>query len=177
MVGAAPPCPHHDETHQERPRRRIGSSRRTARDVRGPCWVQARGQASTSSCPWLLLPLPLPTPSGTYFCCEDVLSRRGLRLPPECACRGAVVGGRTQFSGGKDVPDPTSQARVRARRPRNREGPGGAVRRSQAPAASDAQPRLGGQEHQGAQHQQQPDGVGRRLLEDLGVRAGGVHRG
>ena len=48
---------------------------------------------------------------------------------------------------------------------------------SQAPAASDAQPHLGGQEHQGAQYQQQPDGVGRRLLEDLGVRTGGVHRG
>ena len=79
-----------------------------------------------------------PTPSRTHLCCEDVLSRRGLRLPPECECRGAVVGRRTQSSAGKDVPDPTSEARVYARRPRNREGPGGAVRRSQALAASDA---------------------------------------
>ena len=118
-----------------------------------------------------------PTPSRTHLCCEDVLSRRGLRLPPECACRGAVAGGRTQSSAEKYVPDPTSEASVRARRPRNREGPGGAVRRSQAQAASDAQPHLGGQEHESAQHQQQPDGVGRRLLEDFGVRAGVVHRG
>ena len=80
-----------------------------------------------------------PTPSRTHLCCEDVLSRRGLRLPPECECRGAVVGGRTQSSAGKYVPDPTSEASVHARRPRNREGPGGAVCRSQARAASDAQ--------------------------------------
>ena len=79
-----------------------------------------------------------PTPSRTHLCCEDVLSRRGLRLPPECACRGAVAGGRTQSSGEKYVPDPTSEASVRARRPRNREGPRGAVCRSQARAASDA---------------------------------------
>ena len=79
-----------------------------------------------------------PTPSRTHLCCEDVLSRRGLPLPPECECRGAVVGRRTQSSAEKDVPDPTSEARVYARRPRNREGPGGAVRRSQALAASDA---------------------------------------
>ena len=51
-----------------------------------------------------------PTPSRTHLCCEDVLSRRGLRLPPECACRGAVAGGRTQFSGEKYVPDPTPEA-------------------------------------------------------------------
>ena len=71
---------------------------------------------------------------------EDVLSRRGLRLPPQCARWGAVVGGRTQSSGGKDVPDPTSDASVHARRPRSREGPRGAVCRSQARAASDARP-------------------------------------
>lgn len=80
-----------------------------------------------------------PTPSRTHLCCEDVLSRRGLRLPPECACRGAVAGGRTQSSAEKYVPDPTSEASVRARRPRNLEGPRGAVCRSQARAASDAQ--------------------------------------
>ena len=40
---------------------------------------------------------------------ENVLLWRGLRLPPECVCWGAVVGGRTQSSGGKDVLDPTSQ--------------------------------------------------------------------
>ena len=51
-----------------------------------------------------------PTPSRTHLCCEDVLSRRGLRMPPECECRGAVVGGRTQSSAGKYVPDPTSEA-------------------------------------------------------------------
>ena len=84
-------------------------------------------------------PLSPPTPSSrTHLCCEDVLSRRGLRLPPECACRGAVAGGRTQSSGEKYVPDPTSDASVHARRPRNREGPRGAVCRSQARAASDA---------------------------------------
>ena len=44
------------------------------------------------------------------------------------------------------------------------------------PAASDAQPHLGGQEHERAQYHQQPEGVGRRLLEDLGIRTGGVHR-
>ena len=85
-----------------------------------------------------------PTPSRTHLCCEDVLSRRGLRLPPECECRGAVVGRRTQSSAEKDVPDPTSEARVYARRPRSREGSGGAVCRSQALAASDAQRPLGG---------------------------------
>ena len=82
----------------------------------------------------------LSAPSRTHLCCEDVLSRRGLRLPPECECRGAVAGGRTQSSAGKYVPDPTSAASVHARRPRNREGPGGAVCRSQARAASDARP-------------------------------------
>lgn len=51
-----------------------------------------------------------PTPSRTHLCCEDVLSRRGLCLPPECACRGAVAGGRTQSSGEKYVPDPTPEA-------------------------------------------------------------------
>ena len=68
-----------------------------------------------------------PTPSRTYFCCGDVLLWRGLRLPSECECWGAVVGGSTQSSGGKDVLDPTSQARVRARRPRNREGSGASI--------------------------------------------------
>ena len=87
-----------------------------------------------------------PTPSRTHLCCEDVLSRRGLRLPPECECRGAVVGRRTQSSAEKDVPDPMSEARVYARRPRSREGSGGAVRSSESqwPAASDTQPHLGG---------------------------------
>ena len=87
-----------------------------------------------------------PTPSRTHLCCEDVLSRRGLRLPPECECRGAVVGRRTQSSAGKYVPDPTSEASVHARRPRNREGPGGAVRSSESQwlAASDARPLGGG---------------------------------
>ena len=51
-----------------------------------------------------------PTPSRTHLCCENVLSRRGLRLPPECECRGAVAGGRTQSSAGKYVPDPTPEA-------------------------------------------------------------------
>ena len=35
-------------------------------------------------------------------------------MPPECACRGAAAGGRTQSSAEKYVPDPTPQARVHA---------------------------------------------------------------
>ena len=74
MTGAAPPCPYDDETHRERPRRRLGASRRAARDARGPCQAQARDQAPSLSRPWLLLPLP-PT-SRTYLCGEDCVCRQ-----------------------------------------------------------------------------------------------------
>ena len=43
MTGAAPPCPQLDETHQGCPRRRLGASRRTAREVRGPWWAREVG--------------------------------------------------------------------------------------------------------------------------------------
>ena len=55
---------------------------------------------------------------------ENVLLWRGLRLPSECECWGAVVGGRTQSSGGKDVPDPTSQRGCAHGAPRIAKDPG-----------------------------------------------------
>lgn len=43
MAGTAPLCPQSDETHQGCPRRRLGASRRDAREVRGPWWAREVG--------------------------------------------------------------------------------------------------------------------------------------